>query len=88
MREPDYRGISAAVIAICGAVGVFVLTPAFLLISGRRLDEIGSDVLIAIGGVLVGAFAAYMGQRFERAADKPADGYEDPTSKDEGGPPA
>jgi len=60
MKEPDYRGVAALVIAACGAVGIFVLVPLGVLI-GWKLGEVGGDVLIALGGVLVGAMATYMG---------------------------
>jgi len=62
MREPDYRGVAALIIAVCGAVGIFVIVPVTVLM-GRSLSEVGSDVIIALGGVLVGALATYMGMQ-------------------------
>jgi hypothetical protein len=62
MREPDYRGVAALIIAVCGAVGIFVIVPVTVLM-GRNLSEVGSDVVIALGGVLVGALATYMGMQ-------------------------
>ena len=60
MKEPDYRGIAALTIAACGAVGLFVIVPLALLM-GHKMGEVGSDVMIALGGVLIGALATYMG---------------------------
>lgn len=62
MREPDYRGIAALVIACCGALGIFLLIPIAVLL-GWSLGEIGSQVVVALGGALVGAFSVYMGMR-------------------------
>lgn len=63
--EPDYRGLSALVIAVCAAFGIFVITPIGLAILGMRLGEIGGEVLIALGGALVGSVATYMGMKYE-----------------------
>jgi hypothetical protein len=67
MREPDYRGVAALVIATCAAFGVFVVVPLAVL-RGMTLGEIGSQVMVALGGALVGAFSVYMGMR---NGDKP-----------------
>jgi hypothetical protein len=80
MKEPDYRGISALVIAVSGAFGIFVIVPIAVLM-GRGLGEIGSDVVIALGGVLVGSLATYMGMR--NGIVTPGSGYEDPTKPPE-----
>ena len=62
MREPDYRGIAALVIAVCGALGIFLIIPGAVLL-GMSLGEIGSQVVVALGGALVGAFSVYMGMK-------------------------
>jgi len=59
-KEPDYRGIAALVIAICGALGAFIIVPVALMM-GTKLGD--GRVLIAIGGTLIGALAVYMGMR-------------------------
>jgi len=64
MKEPDYRGVAALIIAACGAVGIFVIVPMAILVGGT-LGEVGSDVVIALGGVLVGSLATYMGMRVD-----------------------
>ena len=77
MKEPDYRGVAALMIAICGAFGIFIIVPIGLIYWKMTLGEAGSEVLIALGGVFVGAFATYMGMRY---ADPPrTKGFEDPT---------
>jgi len=70
MKEPDYRGVAALIIAICGALGIFIIVPVGLIYWKMTLGEAGSEVLIALGGVFVGAFATYMGMRY---ADPPKD---------------
>lgn len=62
MKEPDYRGVSALAIAVCGAAGIFVLAPIVLL-SAVPHGEAASHVVTALGGALIGALAAYMGGR-------------------------
>jgi hypothetical protein len=62
MRELDYRGIAALVIAVCAAFGIFVVLP-LAVIMGMSLGEFGSQVVVALGGALVGAFSVYMGMR-------------------------
>jgi len=68
MRDPDYRGIAALAIAVCGAVGVFIITPIALILDVKLGD---GRVLIAIGGALIGAFATYMGMKYTHPNDKP-----------------
>ena len=63
MREPDYRGVAALTIAVCGAVGIFLLLPIALLLGSISLSEFGSQVVVALGGALVGAFSVYMGMK-------------------------
>jgi len=65
MKEPDYRGIAALVIAICGALGIFLVIPVAVLL-GMTIGEIGSQVVVALGGALVGAFSVYMGMRNDK----------------------
>jgi hypothetical protein len=60
MNEPDYRGVAALAIAICAAVGVFILTPIALIFNVKLGD---GRILIALGGGLIGALAVYMGIR-------------------------
>jgi hypothetical protein len=67
VRDFDYRGMAALVIACCAAFGVFVVVPIAVL-RGMSLSEIGSQVMVALGGALVGAFSVYMGMR---NGDKP-----------------
>ena len=74
MREPDYRGLAALVIAASGAFGIFVVVPLAVFM-GYKLSEVGSQVMIAIGGALVGAFAVYMGMK----SDRKNGGFDDPT---------
>ena len=70
MKEPDYRGLSALVIAVCGAAGVFILAPVILL-SGVPYGEGASHVVTALGGALIGALAAYIGLRVVHYGDGP-----------------
>ena len=63
MTNPDYRGIAALAIGVCGAFGVFILVPLSIMFLGLRIGEAGSEIMIALGGALVGAFATYMGIR-------------------------
>jgi hypothetical protein len=67
MKEPDYRGLAALAIGICGALGIFIVIPVAVLMGGRI--GVGKDVLIALGGALVGAFATYMGMRHKPDKD-------------------
>jgi hypothetical protein len=67
VREPDYRGLAALAIAASAAFGIFVVVPVAVL-RGMSLSEVGSQVMIALGGALVGAFAVYMGMK---NGDKP-----------------
>jgi hypothetical protein len=69
MREPDYRGLAALVIAVSGAFGIFVVVPLAVLM-GYTLGEAGSDVMIALGGALVGAFAVYMGMKDKESGNE------------------
>lgn len=62
MKEPDYRGLAALTIAACGAVGLFLVIPIAVLL-GWSLGDIGSQVVVALGGALVGSLATYMGMR-------------------------
>jgi hypothetical protein len=70
MREPDYRGLAALIIAVCAAVGIFIVLP-IAIIMGMTLGEFGSQVVVALGGALVGAFSVYMGMRNDREGPKP-----------------
>jgi hypothetical protein len=65
VREPDYRGLAALTIAICGALGIFLVIPGAVLM-GMSLGEFGSQVVVALGGALVGAFSVYMGMRNDK----------------------
>src|SRR6188474_417499 len=67
MREPDYRGLSTLVIAASASVGIFVITPLALAILNRGIGEVGGDVLIALGGALVGSMATYMGMKIRES---------------------
>jgi hypothetical protein len=60
--QPDYRGLAALTIAVCGAVGLFLVIPIAVLL-GWSLGEIGSQVVVALGGALVGSLATYMGMK-------------------------
>jgi hypothetical protein len=62
VQEPDYRGLAALVIAVCGAVGLFLAIPAAVIL-GWSLGEIGAQVVVALGGALVGSLATYMGMK-------------------------
>ena len=75
MKEPDYRGVAALVIGTCGAVGIFIVLP-IAIIMGQTFSEFGSQVVVALGGALVGAFSVYMGMRDGPRRDG---GYDDPT---------
>jgi hypothetical protein len=59
MREPDYRGLAALVLAV--SLGLMLVigigVPAFL---GRPLGEVGSQALTAIGGAIVGLLAGFI----------------------------
>jgi len=82
MREPDYRGLAALAIAVAGAIGIFVIVPIAVLLGGKV--DAGKDVLVALGGALVGAFAVYMGMRngrpdnAEQSSDRPKPLEHDP----------
>lgn len=65
MKEPDYRGLAALVIAVCAAIGIFIALPVGILL-GMSLGEIGSQVVVALGGALVGAFSVYMGMSHDK----------------------
>lgn len=90
MKDIDWRGLSAFVIAVCAAVGLFILTPIVLLIAHFRLGETGGDALIALGGALIGSLATYMGLslsegKFTKQGDKEsgADGIGSESSGDD-----
>jgi hypothetical protein len=60
MANIDYRGLSAVIIA--AALGLaLVIGVSELAFTHRILGEAGSEVLIAVGGALVGALAGYIG---------------------------
>jgi hypothetical protein len=70
MKEPDYRGIAALVIAACAALGIFILVPVAVLFGGR-VGGSGKDILVALGGALIGSAATYMGMKYTQPVDKP-----------------
>lgn len=58
----DYRGAIALVLAIAIAL-VLVISVTAVAISGRVLSEAGREVLIALGGAIVGALAGFLGSK-------------------------
>jgi len=71
MREPDYRGISALIIATALGLGL-VIGMAGKVWWGVPLADAGGEALIAIGGALVGALAGYMaGVRANKPEEPP-----------------
>lgn len=62
MKDFDFRGVAALVIAASAAVGLFVVLPLAILF-GLTMGEIGSQVVVALGGALVGCLATYMGMK-------------------------
>jgi len=58
----DHRGIIAIILAT--AIGlVLVLAVAGAVFSGRAMSEFGRDVLLALGGAIVGALAGYLSSK-------------------------
>ena len=62
MRDLDYHGLVAIVIAACAAVGIFIITPLALILDIKLGD---GRVLIGLGGALIGALATYMGMKIK-----------------------
>ena len=83
-RRPwSWHGAVALVIAVCVGVG---WAAALILASTPWTDTIsdkGADLLTAIGGVLAGAVATYLGAAITRSARRDAD--DAPPPHDEGG---
>jgi hypothetical protein len=69
MREPDYHGLVAIVVATCAAVGIFIITP-LALVWGVKFGD--GKVLVGLGGALIGAVATYLGMKLKNGnGDKP-----------------
>jgi len=68
MKEPDYRGLAALVLAV--ALGLMLVIgvgiPSFL---GRSLGETGNQALTAIGGAIVGLLAGFIAGTITRPPD-------------------
>lgn len=63
--DPDYRGISALILAI--AIGLtFIIGMGAIAIWGRPIGETGGEALIALGGAVVGLLAGYIAGRAEQ----------------------
>ena len=58
----DHRGIIAIILATAIAM-VLVLAVAGAVLSGRAMSEFGRDVLLALGGAIVGALAGYLSSK-------------------------
>jgi hypothetical protein len=60
----DYRGMAAVIIAI-GLGATLVGGIVAVGVAGRTFSEVGGQAMIAIGGALAGALAAYLVSRKE-----------------------
>lgn len=69
MKEPDYRGLAALVLAV--ALGLMLVIgvgiPSFL---GRSLGDAGNQALTAIGGAIVGLLAGFIAGTITKPPDK------------------
>lgn len=68
MKEPDYHGLVAIVVATCAAIGIFIITP-LALVWGVKVGD--GRVLIGLGGALIGALATYMGMKLKNGNGPP-----------------
>jgi hypothetical protein len=55
----DYRGAAAVIVAI-GIAATLIIGVGAVGFAGRTFSEVGGQALIAIGGALAGALAAYL----------------------------
>jgi len=67
MKDWDFPGLAAIIIAACAAVGIFIITP-LALVGGIEFGD--GKVLVGLGGALIGALATYLGVKFKNG-DKP-----------------
>jgi hypothetical protein len=72
MREPDYRGLAALVLAT--ALGLMlVIGVGAPSLSGQPLGEVGSQALTAIGGAIVGLLAGFIAGTISRNGNNDKD---------------
>jgi hypothetical protein len=62
LTEHEFRGIVALVLAV-GLIVVILAMIVGVSVTGMRLNPVGSDVIIAILGAMVGALAGFIGGR-------------------------